>query len=52
MNGKAGDALDLVAAGLVGAYWLEWLPYLATGLTVVWLLMRIYDWIRAKLKKE
>ena len=52
MNGKTGNALDLTAFGIIGASWMEWLPTIAAALSIVWLLIRIGDWIYAKFKKE
>ncbi len=59
MNGKT--ALDMTAFGGSAAAvatatsgvppWMIWLPYIAAGLSILWLLVRFSDWIYAKLKK-
>lgn len=41
------------AAAIVGiGAVVQWLPPLAAGLTIIWTLIRIYDWVRAQTKKE
>ena len=52
MNGKTGNVGDLAAYGIIGASWMDWLPYIATALTIVWLAIRIGDWIYAKFKPK
>ena len=56
LSDAAKPATDLVAAGTVGATWMGWLPdvlqVIGLLLTIVWFLMRMYDWIREKLKHK
>lgn len=35
---------DVVAAGIAGGAWMGLLPDIAAGLSIVWLLIQIWDW--------
>ena len=35
--------VDAVAVGVAGATWVDWLPDVAAGLSIVWLLIRIWE---------
>lgn len=40
---SAKHTVDAVAFGVAGATWLDWLPDIAAGLSIVWLLIRIWE---------
>ena len=48
----AKHTADAVAVGVAGATWIDWLPSIAAGLSIIWLLMRMGDWIYEKLKPK
>ena len=52
MSEHAKHAVDALAVGGTVATMIDWLPDIAAGLSVIWLLMRIYDWISSKLKPK
>ena len=52
MNGKTGNALDLTAFGAAGAVWVDWLPPIVAILSIIWLTIRICDWIYARFKPK
>jgi hypothetical protein len=35
--------VDAVAVGVAGATWIDWFPDVAAGLSIVWLLIRIWE---------
>lgn len=35
--------VDAVAVTVAGATWVDWLPDIAAGLSIVWLLIRIWE---------
>lgn len=39
----AKHTADAVAVGVAGATWIDWLPDIAAGLSIVWLLIRIWE---------
>jgi hypothetical protein len=39
----AKHAVDVAAVGVAGATWVDWLPDVAAGLSIVWLLIRIWE---------
>lgn len=42
-----------VTAGVIGiAALLQWLPALAAGLTIIWTLIRIFDWAEKRFFKK
>ncbi len=53
---STSNSLDFASFSAVIVTGLGWLPdvlaVIATFLSSVWLILRIYDWIRDKLKKE
>ena len=49
MNDQVKSALDASRFLIVGATFLEWLPALAAGLSVIWSLIRL--WETATVKK-
>ena len=44
------QAADVVSVGVAGATLVDWLPSIAAGLSIIWLLMRMADWIYEKFK--
>ena len=40
---SAKHTVDAVAVGVAGATWVDWLPDIAAGLSIVWLLIRIWE---------
>jgi uncharacterized protein YabN with tetrapyrrole methylase and pyrophosphatase domain len=46
------DVGDVVFATIAIATVLKWLPPTATALTIVWMGMRIFDWIEARFSKK
>jgi hypothetical protein len=43
---------DLLAAGIAGGTLLGFLPQIAAALSIVWLVLQIYDWVARKLGRE
>ncbi len=43
------DLADVVAGSTVIAVWMSWLPEVAVVLTIVWTLIRIFEWGRVRL---
>jgi hypothetical protein len=41
---------DAAAGGIALATVLKWLPEVAAALSVIWMIMRIYDWIEGRWK--
>ncbi|WP_422023339.1 hypothetical protein [Pyruvatibacter mobilis] len=47
------NTLDVASGGITLAAWLGWLPHIATILTIIWMLLRLYDWVEERfLSKE
>jgi hypothetical protein len=46
MMDKTKNLADLAAFAVAAGSWLEYLPYLAAAFSVVWLLIRIYEWAK------
>lgn len=40
---SAKQTVDAAAVGVAGAAWINWLPDVAAGLSIVWLLIRIWE---------
>lgn len=40
---SAKHTVDAAAVGVAGATWVDWLPDIAAGLSIVWLLLRIWE---------
>ena len=47
-NVKIG--LDVAAIANAAVVFIGWLPNIAAGLSVIWLLIQIYDWMKKKKK--
>ena len=39
----AKNIVDAASIGVVAGTWLGWLPTIATALTVIWMLLRIWE---------
>lgn len=48
----AKNAGDVLSGVLVVSTLTQWLPPVAALLTIIWTLMRIYDWIRNKVNPK
>ncbi len=52
MTGTVKNVVDVVAIGGATATWIDWLPDIAAGLSIVWLALRIGDWLWQKCGKR
>lgn len=39
---------DLAAASVALGVFVKFLPSIASGLTIIWMLLRIFDWVEAR----
>lgn len=47
MNGSVKNGIDALAVGGAAVVWMDWLPSIAAILSIVWLTIRIGDWLWA-----
>ncbi len=60
MNGKTtldltafgGSATAIATANGGVPAWMDWLPYIAAALSIIWLTMRTVDWLYARFKPK
>lgn len=48
----AQNAADIAAGSTALAAYLSWLPEVAVVLTIIWTLIRIYEWARVRIFKK
>ena len=48
MDHETKNAVDVLAGAVGLATLLNWLPAIASAMTIVWTLMRMWEWVRDK----
>lgn len=46
------DAMDTFSMATAGATIVGWLPAIAAAFSIIWTVLRIYDWIQARRNKR